>query len=249
MSVPGRCGDGLPKMQEVFEMLRVPEGPMSLKHLGLMLAAGVVAFALVGILLPFVLILLGYLLLISVGVHAAAPQLRQYADPLLRVPVAGRRRRFAHVATIGAIGVLFVSIGAVSMSVRGRVFGEREQISQERAANAELVDGLLARARAKLATGELGEAELLLWNAVEAGDAGVDKRDEAEDLLQRLRKCSDSAAILEILVALPPDQLAALDSSTAVPSALDFGEKELTEQAMRVALEQLDEAKRRRAAR
>ena len=111
------------------------------------------------------------------------------------------------------------------------------------------MDGLLAQARESLARGDVNGAEYLLLSIepAEAVDAG--RREEVDELGKRLRRCGDPEVILDILVALPADDLAALENHSAIPGALDFGDPALTYRAVDTALTLVDEARRLRAGR
>ena len=197
-------------------------------------------------LVPALLLVAGVFLVIATGIHAGSPALRPYADLILRVPVARPRRRHAHLAVAAGAGALLIVAGAGGATLRGRFMSEYAQEERSQEVAAANVDELLALARQRLADGNPGGAEFLLMNA-----EGVDteRQGEVDELLGRMRRSSDSALILGILLELDAEDFAAMENGSAVPDALDFGEHALTYQAVELALMQLDEARYERSSR
>ena len=212
--------------------------------------AGLVAVAvlLCAALLPGLLILLGVGVVALVGLSLWHP-LQGRLQQLLRVPVARAGERHARLALIAGAGLLLVVSGAMGATARGLVRSKWELRQGRRAAAEDGVAGLLARARSELAQGDVAGAEFVLMNA-EGFEVLDDKaRDQLDELLGRVRRSGDRGAILEILTELPESEFDALRRGSAVPEALEFGERALNLQALELAMAQLDQAQLLRARR
>lgn len=195
--------------------------------------------------LPALPIFLGVFLLVAVGLHVCAPDLRAFVEvclPLARV--AGVRKGLLLTASAGLLLILGGSLGA---TIGGHLRSEREHRERERAQHEERWSELLERARGQLAAGDVNAAELTLMEAGELASPTVEGHGEVEELLQRVSRSGDAGAILDILSGLPPQEFRALEEGGSVPPALDFGDPALTTRALRLALALIDEARERRA--
>ena len=201
------------------------------------------------VLLPVVPILLGMLLVGAVALHGAAPRLRPLVQPLLRVPIARPAKRRARLLLAAGAGVLLVAGGWAGSTVRGHLGTAWEQRADRRAAAEQDAEELLKRARAELAAGNIGRAELALLDAQKIEDVEPETRAEAGDLLGRLQRSGDRRAILEILTQLSEEEFGAFERAEVLPDALDFGERTLNLQAVELALDQLEQARQARALR
>ena len=235
------------RMQETATERRKPEKQRRIRRVGPWVAAGVALAGIGVVLLPAIPIVLGVLLVVAVAVHAWWPDVRPYAATILRVPVARPGRQYAHLALVAGAGVLLVAAGAAGATLRGRISSEWAQRSRQTEATAARVDGILARARQRIGSGDVPGAELALFEVDTIDDIDARRRDEVDELRGRVQRSGDARAILDILVALSADDFAALEDGTAVPEAFELGERALTYRAVSLALDQLDTARRERA--
>jgi hypothetical protein len=197
-------------------------------------------------LLPIVPILLGVFLLGAVAVHAWAPELRPYVEPFVRVPIDRPGKRATHLLLVAGAGVLLVMLGSVSASIRGSWSAKWEVHQELRATTDDSVTRLLDRAEALLAASNVAGAELALVDARSMASLDPRQKGRIDDLLGRIRRSGDSEVIGKIVAGLTRTELAALQSGTAVPEALEFGERALTYRAVELALALL-EAERTRS--
>lgn len=206
----------------------------------LLLALGV----LLCVALPALSIALGVFLLVAVGVHVWAPELRAPAELFLRAVVvraAPDRRRLLGAAACA--GGLLILGGSVSATLRGELRSEREHRERERALEEERLRELLERAEEQLGARQVDAAELTLLELVELVPPTVEGYGEAEQLRERVRRSGDPATLRAILDGLPPDERRALEEGRAVPRTLDFGHPALNARALRLALVLIEEAR------
>jgi hypothetical protein len=209
--------------------------------------ACLIALVLLGSLfLPVVPIVVGVFLVAAVVVHVSLPELQPYVQPVLRVPVERTERRVRRLLLFAGGGLLLVVVGASGAKIRGHVLGTWTERGRQQEFAEQSESELLDRARARLAAGDVAGAELVLIDA-EGIDGG--KADEVDELLERIRRSDDAKAILDVLVRLSRKDFDALEKGEAVPEDLDLGERALTYRAVELASEQMDEARRLRAAR
>ena len=100
------------------------------------------------------------------------------------------------------------------------------------------------RAAERLAAGDVDGAEFLLLESRLLGT-----NEAVDDLLGRIRRASNSQAILATLTELSREEFEALAEGTSVPEVLQFPERALTARAVETALAQLDKARALRARR
>jgi hypothetical protein len=199
------------------------------------------------VLLPVLPFFLGALLMATAGIHAWVPALRPGVQVLLRVPVAAREKRRAHLLLVAGTGFLLAAGGAVGASIRGQLRTEWDQHATLREQTEVRVGEVVERARRHIAAGELGVAELELMNAEGEADLAPQAGAELDALLADLRLSGDAETILEILTRLTDDEFRALETGASVPGPLDLGEPAMTERAVGIALTQLDVARQMRA--
>lgn len=198
------------------------------------------------LLLPAVPILLGVLVLVAVALQAALPDLSPVTHQLLRVPIGQRGLLRTRLAIVASAGVILVTVGAVGASVRGKLH-TRWQLRAQRQELAEKgVSGLLEQARALVAKGDFGGAELVLLDAgrIEGLDSWM--REDVDALQGRIHRSGDAPAILQVLIGLDDDAFEALAAGREVPEALEFPESSLTMRALSVAMTQIEDARRAR---
>lgn len=213
---------------------------------GTLMALAAVAALVCSALVPGLPILVGLLLVLAVALHVWTPDLQPWLQPILQVPVAKAATRRAHLFLIAFGGVALVVCGGMGAAVRGHLRGSWEQGERRRAVAEQDAQRLMQRVQGHLDGGDLQSAELALMEVERLGEIEPQRRAEFDGLLERVRRCGDAPAILAQLVALPKAEFAAFETSQSVPPALDFPEPVLTKRAVAVALEQLDEARKRR---
>lgn len=214
---------------------------------GVKIGAALVGTLLCSALLPGVPILIGMLLLLAVALHVWTPELQPYLQPILRVPVAAAARRRARLALVGGVGALLVVSGAVGATARGHLRSRWDQDERRRETAEQDAQRLMARVQEHLAGGDVLSAELALMDAERIADMEPERRAEFDALLERVRRSGDAPAILALLVALPQEAFEAFESSRRVPPQFEYPERALTMRVVAIALEQLPEARRRRA--
>jgi hypothetical protein len=216
---------------------------------GVRIVAAVVGTLLLSGLLPGLPILIGMLLLVAVALHVWTPDLQPYLQPILRVPVAAAATRRARLALIAVVGGLLVVSGAVGATTRGHLRSRWEQDERRRETAEQDAARLLARVHDHLAGGDVLSAELALMDAARITDLEPARHEEFELLLERVRRSGDGPAILAVLVGLPQEAFADFEASQRLPPQFEYPERALTMRAVAIALEQLPEARRRRAGR
>jgi hypothetical protein len=216
---------------------------------GVKIGAVVVCTLLCSGLLPGVPILIGVLLMLAVALHTWTPDLQPYLQPILRVPVAAAATRRARLVLIAAVGGLLVVSGAVGATTRGHLRSRWEQDDRRREVAEQDAERLMGRVEDHLAGGDVLSAELALMDAERIADMDPERREQFAQLLERVRRSGDGPAILAVLVGLTPEAFSAFETSQRLPPQFEFPERALTMRAVAIALEQLPEARKRRAGR
>jgi len=214
---------------------------------GVKIGAAVVATLLCSGLLPGLPILIGMLLILAVALHTWTPDLQPWLQPILRVPVAAAATRRARLVLIAVVGGLLVVSGAVGATTRGHLRSRWEQDGRRREVAEQDATRLMARVEDYLAGGDVLSAELALMEADRITDLDPARRAEFTAMLERVRSSGDAAAILAVLVGLPQEAFAGFETSQRVPPQFEYPERALTMRAVAIALEQLPEARKRRA--
>lgn len=191
--------------------------------------------------LPVIPMFVGTLLVIATVVHATLPELRLYLDPVLRIPVGRPAMRRQRLLIVTATGVLLLSIGLVGATVGGNLRGQWTG-RRQRETPVEQVEEIVAEVRGHLSRGDFARAEYTLLNT-RPDDPSV--REAVSEWLDRLRRSGDYEAILDTMIELSPEELGALEAGTFVPDGLEFDDPILTDRAVRIARERVDEARRR----
>lgn len=218
-------------------------------HPAAWLTGGALLVLLACVVLPAAPILVGALLVAAAALHALLPEMRPYVQPLLRVPVGRASKRHGRLLLAAGVGVLLLVCGSMGATLRGHLRSRWEQNEQQRLATEANLSDLLDRARNRLVAWDIDGAQLALLDAgaIPADDSEL--REELDALSDRLHRSGDRDAILGVLTRLPQSDFEAFASGAAVPAELEFPERVLAARAVNLALEQLDEARRMRAAR
>ena len=199
--------------------------------------------------LPVVVIFLGVLLIALVGIDAGVPGLVPGLRAMFRVPVLPVSKRRARLALAAGIGVSLVVCGALGARLKSRVLGEWELRQGQRLVAEKVEMEQLRQAREHLQEGDVALAELILIDAENRPGVDPEVHRQVQELLRRIERARDRGAILDVLVGLPERDFEALATGTAVPRALQFEERVLTETAVKHAVVQMADARAARAAR
>jgi hypothetical protein len=199
------------------------------------------------LLLPAVPILLGVLVLGAVALHLVLPDLLPWTHQLLRVPIGQRTQLRTRLAIVASAGVILVTVGAISATVRGRVRMYWSMRAQHQELAEKGVVGQLEQARALVAKGDIDGAEYVLLDV--SHSEGLDSwiREDVDGLLERIRRSGDAQAILAILLRLDSGDFEAFASGQVVPGELEFPESSLTQRAVSIAQAQIENARRARS--
>jgi hypothetical protein len=251
LAVPGSAGEretagGEPMQAQATELRRPIRAPSG-GHRGKLAAGALVLVSAASVTVPLAVVFLGVLLVALVALDSSVPGLVPGLRPLLRVPVAPVFQRRMRLVLAGGFGVLLVVCGTAGAKLSSQVRTEWRLDQSQRLAAETQVIGLLEQAREHLSAGEVELAELTLMDARGVSAIEPQRQREIDELLERVRRSGDSAAILKILLALPAEEFEAFARGESVPPALELGERTLTYRAVELARSQIEAARAQRA--